>query len=1014
MKPRAGQLSMTPNQAKADERSAVVEETMGLFASVDAKALPDEPANRPREESCNGANRAPHAGEEYVASTGDEAKLLSAGDKANRPITDDDSIHVAANEVSSITGFGSNTGRLNKRHNARRATAAATAVVENAKPNDLWNMPPLRIDANPQSVAVAQIASAKSFAKSRIAADLFCDPIAPEHETLSKLAGASPSPTLPISPVPISPVRRARVVVNEPIGLLDYAIPDTLTHAMRPGMPVLVPLGKRRTSAYVVEIVETPLGEGITLKELEGLDAERPVLPRVLLDLIVFAASYYDATPGDVLAAALPALARPASSRFRITDKGTQHLASQFAKAVDADLLGVATAHPKGFTVAALEKALDWPRKTASSRVKRHVTEGWLAYTAKTSKGPRLVAAYRRVADVPDDVLDALKPKALALLEAIPLDAAVSASELGTKDPGAYERLRKLEKLGLVMREQLEQRLNPFADPDGDLQEQGSAKPPEPTREQQSVIADITETLDKQKFETFLLNGVTGSGKTEVYLRVIEHVLARGQTALVLVPEIALTPQLGSRFRSRFGGQVATFHSGLTVAERRDEWERVARGEARIGLGARSALFLPLTKVGIIIVDEEHETSFKQDESPRYNARDLAVFRGRKENAVVVLGSATPSLESRGNVIVGRYRELSMKQRVHGRPLPPVKRLDLAKGERVGNGIFTRELAQAVERNITINEQTVLFLNRRGFASVVYCNDCGHAYKCTDCDVSLTLHRRRGQLVCHYCGHEEATPDACSSCHGHNLEAQGLGTERIESELKTLLGEVPVARLDRDTVRKRSDLTRELMRFGRGEAKILIGTQMVAKGHDFPGVTLVGVISADSGLNFPDFRAAERTFQLLTQVAGRAGRGVKAGGVMVQTYDPEHYAIEAAARHDYEGFVEQELLQREDLGYPPYTHLVLSRYECERESLANEAARADAERLRRLGEKYGDALRVLGPAPAPLARLQGRYRVQVLIKAKERAMLRDVMRGMKRSHPPQVRQIIDVDPFSML
>jgi primosomal protein N' (replication factor Y) len=482
----------------------------------------------------------------------------------------------------------------------------------------------------------------------------------------------------------------------------------------------------------------------------------------------------------------------------------------------------------------------------------------------------------------------------------------------------------------------------------------------------------------------------------------------------VLVPEIALTPQLGARFRHRFGGRVATFHSGLTVAERRDEWERVARGEARIGLGARSALFLPLTNVGVIIVDEEHETSFKQDESPRYNARDLAVFRGRKENAVVVLGSATPSLESRGNAVHGRYRELVMKQRVHGRPLPEVARLDLAKGERVGNGIFTAALASAIQRGLDAEEQTVLFLNRRGFASVVYCVDCGHSYKCGSCDVSLTLHRRRGQLVCHYCGHEEASPDECASCHSHKLESTGLGTERIEAELKMLIGDVPIARLDRDTVRKRSDLTRELARFGRGEAKILIGTQMVAKGHDFPGVTLVGVVSADSGLNFPDFRAAERSFQLLTQVAGRAGRGSKPGAVMVQTYDPEHYAIRAAAKHDYETFAAHELSLREELGYPPYVHLVLSRYESEKERAALEAARADAERLRAAAMRHGDGIKILGPALAPLARLQGRYRVQVLLKGKERGMLRDVTRALRRPPPRDVRQVVDVDPFNML
>ncbi len=814
---------------------------------------------------------------------------------------------------------------------------------------------------------------------------------------------------------------RARVVLNEPIGLLDYGIPPELAHAVVPGVPVRVPLGKRRTSAYVVELVDAPLdaapGKDIVIKDLEGIDAERPTLPAKLLELVVFAANYYDVTPGDVLGAALPALARAGSARFKITDKGTAHLGDASAKEVDAALLGVAAKFPKGFTVAALERELGWPRRTATSRVKRHVTAGWLAYAAKKKGGPREVIGYKRL-EAPADVLEGLKPKARALFEAMPLGAPVSAAWLTTIDPRAYERVKKLEKAGLIARERLEQRLSPFASADGseEVAHSGAtAVAPASTPEQATAIAEIEEALNGKSFATFLLNGVTGSGKTEVYLRIIETVLERGQTAMVLVPEIALTPQLGARFRARFGGQVATFHSGLTVAERRDEWERVARGEARIGLGARSALFLPLTDVGIIIVDEEHETSFKQDETPRYNARDLAVFRGRQEDAVVVLGSATPSLESRGNVVAGRYRELAMRTRVMERPLPEVKKLDLAKGERVGQGIFTTSLIAAVDRGLVANEQTILFLNRRGFASVVYCADCGHTYKCDSCDVSLTLHRRRGQLVCHYCGHEEESPDECASCKGHNLQQHGLGTERVEAELRMLLGDVPVARLDRDTVRKRSDLTRELTRFAKGEAKVLIGTQMVAKGHDFPGVTLVGVVSADAGLSFPDFRAAERTFQLLTQVAGRAGRGEKPGVVMVQTYDPEHYAIQAAAKHDYETFAKQELVLREELGYPPYTHLVLSRYECENERMAQEAASTDAARMRDFAAaRHAGRVQVLGPAVAPLARLQGRYRIQVLLKGKDRASLRDVMRAMRRQHPQQVRQVVDVDPFSML
>ncbi|MEZ0312211.1 MAG: primosomal protein N' [Myxococcota bacterium] len=810
---------------------------------------------------------------------------------------------------------------------------------------------------------------------------------------------------------------RARVVLNEPVGLLDYGIPAAVAHAVTPGVAVRVPLGKRRTSAYVVDLVDTPLAADITIKDLEGIDAERPALPAKLLELVVFAAHYYDVSPGDVLDAALPALARAGSARFKITDRGLTHRADTSAKEVDVALLDVAAKFPKGFTVAALERELAWPRRTATSRLKRHVTAGWLAYAAKKKGGPREVIGYKRI-EAAAELIEALKPKARALFEAMPLGEPVSAAWLGKIDERAYDRVKKLEKAGLIVRERLEQRLTPFASADGseEVAHTGaSAVPPPSTPEQAAAIAAIEESLGERAYSTFLLNGVTGSGKTEVYLRVIDKVLARGQTALVLVPEIALTPQLGARFRARFGGQVATFHSGLTVAERRDEWERVVRGEARIGLGARSALFLPLTDVGIIIVDEEHETSFKQDETPRYNARDLAVFRGRQENAVVVLGSATPSLESRGNVVQGRYRELMMRTRVLERPMPEVKQVDLTKGERVGDGIFTAPLAAAIERGLAADEQTILFLNRRGFASVIYCGDCGHTYKCESCDVSLTLHRRRGQLACHYCGHEEEAPDDCTACKGHNLQQHGLGTERVEAELRMLLGPIPVARLDRDTVRRRSDLTRELTRFACGEAKVLIGTQMVAKGHDFPGVTLVGVVSADAGLSFPDFRAAERTFQLLTQVAGRAGRGDKPGIVMVQTYDPEHYAIKAAAKHDYETFARHELSLREELGYPPYTHLVLSRYECENERLAHEAAKTDAERMRDLAAaRQADKVQVLGPAVAPLARLQGRHRVQVLLKGKDRASLRDVMRAMRRSHPHEVRQVVDVDPFSML
>ena len=440
----------------------------------------------------------------------------------------------------------------------------------------------------------------------------------------------------------------------------------------------------------------------------------------------------------------------------------------------------------------------------------------------------------------------------------------------------------------------------------------------------------------------------------------------------------------------------------------------MASGAATIGLGARSALFLPLRKLGVIVVDEEHETSFKQDETPRYHARDLAVVRAKRDKAVVILGSATPSLESSANATLGRYTRLLLPKRVKDRPMPDVEVVDLARSERVGEGVFTRSLAVALEATLRAGEQVVLFLNRRGFAPYIYCRDCGHTFRCPDCDVTLTLHKGRGLLLCHYCGFMEPAPDICPKCVGNRLVGFGLGTERVESEVRALMGDVSTLRLDRDSVHTRAELERVLACFGRREAQILIGTQMVAKGHDFPAVTLVGVLAADASLNFPDFRAAERTFQLLAQVAGRAGRGDARGRVVVQAYETEHYAIRMAAEHDFDGFVEKELSSRRELGYPPFSHLALVRIEGPSEAKALAAAEEVATRLRAQSEAERLPVKILGPAPAPLSRLKGLWRVQVLIKAFKRSALRPLLATLRKNRPQDVRQVLDVDPLSML
>jgi primosomal protein N' (replication factor Y) (superfamily II helicase) len=529
------------------------------------------------------------------------------------------------------------------------------------------------------------------------------------------------------------------------------------------------------------------------------------------------------------------------------------------------------------------------------------------------------------------------------------------------------------------------------------------------TDEQKGAIEQIVPHMDARQFQAFLLQGVTGSGKTEIYLQLIEKALKENRTALVLVPEIALTPQLGARFIHRFGDKVAIFHSGLTPQQRQHVYQEILDNSACIALGARSAIFLPLQNLGVVIVDEEHETSFKQEESPRYNARDLAVFRAQQDNAVVVLGSATPSLESRHNADLGRYRHLPLRKRVLDRPLPRVRCIDL-KHQKTPT-ILSAPLVECIDATLKKNEQVILFLNRRGFAPCVLCRQCGHTFRCPDCNVGMTLHQRKQILLCHYCAFEISAPEICPSCQEKTLEILGLGTERVEREIKKLFGNIEVARLDRDTIKHRRDLTQTLQAFSEQKTQVLVGTQMVAKGHDFPNVTLVGIVAGDASLNFPDFRAAERTFQLITQVAGRAGRGQKPGQVIVQAYETAHYAIQAALAHDYDTFIAQELRIRRELLYPPFVHLALLRFESENESLVCEEANKTATQLENVLPKD---THLLGPAWAPLSRLKKLWRQQILIKAPSRSALRFVLSALKPQVPYGVRRIIDVDPLQML
>ena len=544
------------------------------------------------------------------------------------------------------------------------------------------------------------------------------------------------------------------------------------------------------------------------------------------------------------------------------------------------------------------------------------------------------------------------------------------------------------------------------------------APPPELTSEQRDALAPITDAVRAREARTFLLHGVTGSGKTEVYLRAIEAAREAGRQALVLVPEITLTHQIVARLRARFGDAIAVLHSGLKPGARLDQWWRLARREVPIAVGARSALFAPVDDPGVIIVDEEHDSAYKNDEGFRYHARALARLRAEHAGCPVVLGTATPALETRHAAECGEIERLVLSRRIASRPLPRVEIVDLARErERAPRGrklVLTRPLVRALEHTLGDGGQAILFLNRRGFSTQVYCFDCGYAERCKNCDVALVYHATEGALRCHYCDFAKPPPDACGGCGTPDSALLGIGTERLEEELRGRLPDARIARLDRDTASRRGYTESVLRGLRDRQLDVLLGTQIVAKGHDFPGVRLVGVISADQGLHLPDFRAAERSFQLLTQVAGRAGRDGAPGHVVLQTFTPDHYAIEPVVEHDYERFYREELEHRRRLGYPPFGVLAQAGISAEREDAAREFAEALAEQAgaaARARELTG--VEILGPAPAPLPRLRGRYRFQLLLKAPDRASLlavgRDVRDGCARA-PQGVQAVLDVDP----
>jgi primosomal protein N' (replication factor Y) len=541
---------------------------------------------------------------------------------------------------------------------------------------------------------------------------------------------------------------------------------------------------------------------------------------------------------------------------------------------------------------------------------------------------------------------------------------------------------------------------------------------PELTADQETAFRAIRGAVQDGGFQPFLLFGVTGSGKTEVYLRAIQEALAQEKRALVLVPEIALTPQLARRFLRRLGGGIALFHSGLTRAQRLDEWRRIRSGQVSVVIGTRSAVFVPLEQLGLIVVDEEHDPSYKQEDGCPYNARDMAIARAKLDAACVVLGSATPSFETFVNAQRGKITRLDLPGRYHGGALPAVELVDLKAAVKPNQkrAFLTPPLLKAISDALGRHEQIVLFLNRRGFDTFAQCRSCGHVFKCPNCDISLAHHKRARDLRCHICGFSRAAPPLCPECAGSKLFFGGVGTQKVEEELAELFPDARIERLDRDAIRRRNALEQILDRFRKKEVDILTGTQMIVKGHDFPGISLVGVLCGDLSLHFPDFRASERTFQLIAQVAGRTGRGADPGRVILQTFDPGHEAIQFAAKQAYEQFFDQDCVMRQELLYPPFGYLILIRVEGNSEKRVEDKAVAIGRAARQLKAGARDVT-ILGPAPSPRRKMVGRYRWQLLLKGANRGPLRDLVgavqaEGHLKAHG--LRIVVDVDPVDML
>ncbi|WP_142826597.1 primosomal protein N' [Planococcus soli] len=780
----------------------------------------------------------------------------------------------------------------------------------------------------------------------------------------------------------------------------DYAIPKNVEVLAEPGMRVKVPFGNRKVLGFITKIKETSEFDPKRLKPIHELMDVVPVLNEELLKMAQWMKEQTVCFEIDALQVMVPAALRAKYEKRFVLNAALDEIAvplrpyfekRSFIRLQDAvDIYSLLKQEMEKGTILA---DTDIQQQTAVKKV-------------------RMIHIADSIEQLESTDIRSNAKQQLKLMEFFMEHAgrSIESSQLQKEANVSLPTIYSLVEKGAAQISNMES----YRDPKllTAIEQKSSLKL---TGAQQLAFDSIESALNTPK--TFLLHGITGSGKTEIYLQTIDQVLKQGKEAIMLVPEISLTPQMTIRFKERFGDQVAVLHSGLSAGEKYDEWRKIQRAEVKVVVGARSAIFAPFQNLGLIILDEEHESSYKQDDSPRYHARDMAIWRSEYHNCPVILGSATPSLESYARAQKGVYELLVLEKRAKNQPLPDVHIVDMREELRTGNrSMFSVQLADAIRDRLEKKQQTVLFLNKRGYSSFVLCRDCGTVMQCPNCDISLTYHRSSETMKCHYCGYDERVPKTCPECESEHIRFFGTGTQKVEEELAKLVPEARVLRMDVDTTRNKGAHEKILSAFGEGKADILLGTQMIAKGLDFPNITLVGVLSADTTLHLPDFRAAEKTYQLLTQVSGRAGRDILHGMVFVQSYTPEHYAITLAKDQLYEPFYEQEMAMRRASGYPPYYYVVNIQFT--HEDLMTVAEYAD-QTVRYLKSHLSSNTLIIGPSASLIARVNNRYRYQCLIKYKKEPKLTDTMQQLIKIHRTEwlkkgATLSIDMNPTSVM